>query len=348
MKIGFVFDDSLDTTDGIQQYMASLSAWLKSEGHEVHFLVGETKRTDIPNVHSLAKNFSVKFNDVLHVQVPYHPLLAGRIIRAAGPDTKVVGTFHIAPYSRLALLATRLLGIWSALSLKRFNAMVSVSPAAQELALKAYKIDSQVVPNVFNYARFAQATQLETSQTATILFLGRLVPRKGCQILLESIRILAERQLNDFRVVICGDGQLRNKLEEYARKHGISDRVEFVGRVSEEDKPRYMAMADIAVFPSSGGESFGIVLLEAMASGNAAVLGGDNPGYRSVLGSRSEQLFDPRDPVALADTLSQLLSDDSLRQAAAAWGALESQQYDVAIVGSRLLELYRGSRHDSN
>src|SRR6478735_2430619 len=164
MKIGFVFDDTLDKPDGIQQYMLALKDWLVGQNHEVHFLVGETERTDIPHVHSLSRNFKVSFNgnhlsipfggskrkikallqhekfDVLHVQVPYHPLLAGKIIRNAAPQTVVFGTFHVAPYSSLVTLGAKLLGVWSKPSLKRFNTIVSVSDAAVVFAKQTFGI----------------------------------------------------------------------------------------------------------------------------------------------------------------------------------------------------------------
>lgn len=369
MKIGFVFDDSLDQTDGIQQYMFSLRTWLMGQGHEVHFLVGETSRTDIEHVHSLSKNFTVHFNgnkltiplwgrkkqirqilekehfDILHVQVPYHPLMAGRIIKLAPSGTAVVGTFHVAPFSRFVTAMTYVLGVWSRPSLKKFDRMVSVSTAAQQFCAKTYRMQTDIVPNVFDYARFVKAKPLPQYEddALTILFLGRLVPRKGCLRLLQAIYDL--RQLADplptFRVVICGAGQLEHMLKKYVTDHGLADIVSFVGRVSEDDKPRYLASADIAAFPSSGGESFGIVLTEAMASGRTAVLGGDNPGYRTVLGARSEYIFETKDNLELTKKLQWLLSDASARQDAAAWAKETCKQYDVAVVGQKLVDIYQ-------
>ena len=97
--------------------------------------------------------------------------------------------------------------------------------------------------------------------------------------------------------------------------------VELAGFVTEDEKPRYYASADISVFPSNGGESFGIVLLEAMASGKSAILAGDNAGYRSVLVSRPELLADPRDTRTLGVRLAQYLKDASLRREISVWGA---------------------------
>lgn len=371
MKIGFVFDDTLDNPDGIQQYMASLAKFYTSQGHEVHYLVGQTSRTDIPHVHSMSRNIKVNFNgnrvsiplwaplkrvktvlaaerfDVLHVQVPYHPFMAGRIIKAAPATTTIFGTFHIAPYSKLATVGSWLLGRWSAWSgsLGRFTAMVSVSPAAADLAERTFGVKTQVVPNVFNYARFHEAKPLPKYEDdiRTIVFLGRLVKRKGCLTLLEAIYKLVTNgnKYPVFRVVVCGTGALDSSLRDYVVRHKLDDIVEFAGRVSEEDKPRYLASADIAAFPSSSGESFGIVLLEAMASGKAAVLGGDNPGYRSVLGTRPAQLFAAKNADVLAEKLSERLMNEALRASDASWGMTECEQYDAATVGQKLLDLYR-------
>lgn len=367
MKIAFVFDDSLDKNDGIQQYMFALHTWLESKGHEVHYLVGQTTRTDIPRVHSLSRNVTVRFNgngmsiplwgskrrirrvlaaenfDVLHVQVPYHPLMAGRIIRAAGPNTAVFGTFHIAPYSPFVTLATRVLGWWSRPSLRRFNKIVSVSPAAADLARRTFGVDTEVVPNVFDYPRFHTAQPMPELDDGkkNIVFLGRLVPRKGCQLLLEAVAALrSDEAFTQLRVIVCGGGPLEGALRNYVRQQNLEDIVVFAGRVSEADKPRYLASADIAVFPSSGGESFGIVLIEAMASGRAAVLGGDNPGYRSVLGKRPEQLFSTKDVQELTERLQQLLHNDAARRTAAQWGMHESAQYDVTKIGQKLVSMY--------
>lgn len=369
MKIGFVFDDSLDQSDGIQQYMFSLHAWLTGQGHEVHFLVGETRRSDIPHVHSLSKNFTVQFNgnkltiplwgrtkqirkvlqreqyDILHVQVPYHPLMAGRIIKHAPAKTSVVGTFHVAPYSPFVTAMTYLLGLWSRPTLKKFDRMISVSTAAQAFCAKTYRLQTEVLPNVFDYERFSSAQPLPQydDNVLTIVFLGRLVPRKGCMRLLEAVYDVRQlsKDLPTFRVVICGAGQLEHVLKKYVTDHGLDDVVEFAGRVSEDDKPRYLASADIAAFPSSGGESFGIVLTEAMASGKAAVLGGDNPGYRTVLGGRPEFLFETADNVMLTKKLEWLLTSEHDRKDAAAWAKAESKQYDVEVVGQKLVALYQ-------
>jgi phosphatidylinositol alpha-mannosyltransferase len=366
-KIGFVFDDSLDKPDGVQQYILSIGSWLTSQGHDVHYLVGNTSRRDIAGVHSLSRNVAVKFNgngmtiplptprrllsrfleneqfDVLHVQVPYSPWLAGRLISAAGPTTAIIGTFHIVANSTLVNVATRFLGLYTRSTVRKFDEVVSVSRAAQKFAKQTYGIETDIVPNSIDYRRFQSAKPLKrgTDTRLTILFLGRLVPRKGCRILLEAITSLRARHGNDsFRVLICGKGPELSSLQNFVRQHELEAVVEFMGFVSEADKPAYYASADIAVFPSSGGESFGIVLIEAMASGRSAVLGGDNSGYHTVLEPQPDLLFDPRDPVALESKLDHYLTDTALRRAMASWGSDYARQFDESLIGAELVKRY--------
>lgn len=368
LKIGLVFDDSLDKPDGVQQYVLSIGEWLRTQGHDVHYLVGETKRTDLKNLHSLSRNLNVKFNgnrmsmplptsshklkefldqqkfDILHVQLPYSPFLAHRIIKAAGQQVAIVGTFHIFAEGWAAIVGTKLLRIWLSKSLKRFDHIVSVSQAAAAFASKNFRVETKVLPNVIDYDRFALAPALEkyNDDVLNILFLGRLVPRKGCQVLLEAVNLIKiDSTLPKFRVLICGKGPLAAKLSNYVSDNGMTDLVEFIGFVSEEAKPSYYASSDISIFPSSGGESFGIVLLEAMASGQAEVLAGDNPGYRSVMAESNNQLFDPLNVDGLAIRLRNSLLDVVSRNRSKTWGQAYSKTFDTKLIGAKLINIYQ-------
>ena len=370
LTIGFVFDDSLDKPDGVQQYILTVGKWLQAQGHTVHYLVGATTRVDIPNVHSLSRNVCVAFNgnrmsvplpadtaaikhlldqkkfDVLHVQMPYSPWLAGRIISAAPESTAIVGTFHIAPYSSLVSAATKALAVWARRTTARFDAILSVSSAAQVYAAQTFKISSDILPNVIDYQRFSGARQVPHKKLR-ILFLGRLVERKGCQYLLQALTILESsgRPLPDYEVVIGGRGGLSDELKSYVAAHDLTSKVSFLGFVDEADKPALYASADISVFPSTGGESFGIVLIEAMASGASAVLCADNPGYHSVMQSNPDLLFATKSAKALADKLYTYLSSSEVRTAAQVWAQREARQYDVAIVGAQLVGRYNQALH---
>jgi phosphatidylinositol alpha-mannosyltransferase len=148
-------------------------------------------------------------------------------------------------------------------------------------------------------------------------------------------------QLQNVRVIICGKGPLENRLKTYVKKQHLNHVVTFTGYVSERVKPNYLATADIAVFPSTGGESFGIVLIEAMAAGANVVLGGDNAGYRSVLGEHPDQLVDVADTAAFAKQLHHFIVSSRARTAAYKWQQQQLTRYDVRTVGDELLKLYQ-------
>lgn len=368
MKIGLVFDASLDKADGVAQYVLTVGDWLERQGHEVHYLVGETTRTDLSNLHSLSRNVSVRFNqnriltplpaklepikqilsdtpfDILHVQMPYSPFMAARVVKAAGPKTAVVGTFHIAPASRMVKAGTRTLGWWLRRNLKRFSGFISVSPPAQEFAHQTFGIESEVIPCTAPLGNFFGAKPLaKYKKQRTVLFLGRLVERKGCQHLLAAVAKLQRDGAwpSDANVVVCGDGPLKLSLTQLVHEAGLTDMVDFAGFISEADKPRYLASADVVVFPSTGGESFGIVLLEAMAASPGVVLAGNNPGYSSVMHHHPESLFDPRDTDKLAELLLNWLGNEPARQKAHDWQIAYAHDFTPDVVGKQILAVYK-------
>lgn len=367
MKIGFVLDDSLDKPDGVQQYVLTLGAWLKNERHRVHYLVGETHRKDVENVHSLSKNISLNYNknnvsiplpanrqkiadllkrekfDVLHVQMPHSPMLAAKVINAAPPRTAIVGTFHIVPFSWHESLATRSLGLLIKKSLKRFDKIISVSLPAQKFAKKSFKVSSIVIPNVVNVATLSRGKRMYKfgGGKLNIVFLGRLVQRKGCMELLKAIELLhSKKRLWNIRVIICGRGPLEKELKKYVHNHHLGTIVHFTGFIKELDKPNYLASADIAVFPSLGGESFGIVLIEAMAAGAGVVLAGNNSGYRSVMFTKPDQIIKPESTDDFAKSLQHFISNSAARQRADRWQQTQIPLYDVKIVGRQIEKLY--------
>lgn len=362
LKIGFVLDDTLDTPDGVQQYVLTVGSWLSQQGYEVHYLVGESTRHDIDNVHSMARNVRVRFNqnrlsiplptkktliaqklkqldlDVLHVQMPYSPLFAGRVVSAAPPKTKVVGTFHIVPASWLHSAGARSLEMLNRRTLKRFDQVICVSPAAASFAKTIFGIDSVIIPNAVSVE--AMQHKPIVYKTPHIVFLGRLVERKGCQYLLAALKQLQVQYRGRYKVTIAGKGPLSEKLQAYTQKHHIQN-VHFTGFLAEADKPALLASADIAVFPSTGGESFGIVLIEAMAAGSRVVLGGNNVGYQSVLSDHPDLLVDVQDTRGFANRLQYFLEHPTARVAAAEWASGAIKQYDVTHVGKQLIEIYK-------
>lgn len=364
MKIGIVLDDTLDKPDGVQQHVLTVGKWLSEQGHEVHYLVADTTRTDIPNVHSLGRFVNLRYNknnvrtplpasrkkirqllereqfDVLHVQLPYSPFLAKQVIRYAGPHTTVIGTFHILPASRLHGYSNAALRLVLGKSLKRFDKIVAVSEPAVHFARKAYGIQADYLPNPIDVSAFRSGKRLGKfdRRKLNIVFLGRLVKRKGILELIDAYNNLHDDKAKQTRLIVCGKGPLKAKANSRVRK----DReVIFTGFVSEKDKPDYLASADIAVFPSTGGESFGIVLVEAMASGAQVVIGGNNAGYRSVLGEQPYLLFDPSDQAAFIEQLVLFIQDEKLRDRMHVWQQQAVGQYDITNVGPKLVKIYK-------
>lgn len=372
LKIGLVLDDTLDTPDGVQQYVLGVGRWLVEQGHDVHYLVGHTTRTDIPQVHSLSRNLRTRFNgnrmsiplptsrarlqkflaehhfDIIHVQVPYSPFMAGRLLQVAPETTAIVGTFHILPYSRMVRLANRALGIWDKRSGRRFDRMLAVSEPAKEFAAKTYGYkDMEVVPNPVRLSQFAGAHS--DNRDLNIIFLGRLVERKGVLQLLRAVAYLREKKLyeGDFTVHIGGKGELLERLQAFAAANGLSEVVTFHGFIGEEIKADFLAAADIAIYPSIGGESFGIVLLEAMSAGTA-VLASNLDAFSTVLeGGDAGALFETGDARALADAAAALLDDPARRLALAGHGLACARGYDWSTVARDVVRVYETVAIDS-
>lgn len=350
LKIGFVLDGGLKEPYGIQQYILTLGEYYKSLGHNIRYLVpgrvnyGKSDATSLP--YARRAKFKHYMNseqfDLLHVQAPYLPSLGEQLIFSSGPNTAVIGTFHTVPRSWPIAADNWLLGKWSYFSLKKFDSVVSVSPAAAQVARQIFNLETLILPNTIDYNRFKQASPLfKREKIQTILFLGRLIERKGALELLKAVNLLV-RQNNEFkfRVVICGKGPFLPRLQAYVKSYQLEEIVDFVGFISEEAKPSYYASADICVFPALAGESFGVVLLEAMASGRSAVIAADNPGYASVLKNYPDQLFKRADASALASKLEQLLRNKHARMRIAQRGSDYAAGFDVKIVGNKLLDIY--------
>ncbi|HVX58128.1 MAG TPA: glycosyltransferase family 4 protein [Candidatus Saccharimonadales bacterium] len=363
LKVGLVFDDTLDSSDGVAQYVKTIGRYLSGQGHEVRYLVGESRTTEWADgkVYSLAKNIKVRFNgnklsmpglsrrrqikkvlrdedfDVLHIMVPYSPLMAARVINMAAKKTAIVGTFHIFPAGWLSRAGSKLLRLWLSRNIRKFDKMLAVSKASAQFARSAYKLDPVVVPNAVDVSSMSRP---RVKKQKDIVFVGRLVDRKGCLYLLKAFKLLAT-ELSDVNVTVVGAGAQDQTLKRYVKSNGLDGRVRFAGFVSEEEKAELLSGAAVACFPSLYGEAFGIVLIEAMAAGSGVVLGGDNPGYRSVLGEHEELLINPTDTAAFSQRLKTLLTDKQLAADLHAWQERSIKQYDVKIVGEHIESIYR-------
>lgn len=366
LKVALVFDDSLDSSDGVAQQVKTLGAWLSTQGHQVSYLVGQTKLKEWAGgrIYSLAKNLPVRFNgnklsipfpvgrasikkvleandfDIIHVMMPYSPFMAQKVINSADKTAAIVGSFHVYPAGRSAKYGGYILGKIYGRSLKKFNSIMAVSSAAQNYARQVFKINSVVVSNMVDLSKFSH-TKTKTTENR-IVFLGRLVKRKGCEQLIDAFNI-ASKSDPQLTLTIAGDGAERNHLEAKVKRLGLQPKVKFLGYIEEAAKSEILAQAHIACFPSLYGESFGIVLLEAMAAGSKVILGGDNPGYRSVLDEQPKMLIDPKNTVAFGRRITELIEDKKEAAKLHNWQDQTVRQYDVNIVGKQILDIYRKS-----
>jgi phosphatidylinositol alpha-mannosyltransferase len=366
MKIGFVFDDTLDSYDGVAQNVKLFGQWMQAQGHEVRYLVGETKMLEWADgrVYSLSKNQKVAFNgnvarvplpankkriqqvletenfDILHVQMPHSPFMAQKVVNAASDKVAVIGTFHVAPSGVLSKVGGRLLRLMYLNGLNRFDALLSVSDAAADYAKSAFGVKTSIMPNVIELAKFQVPNKKIKVDKDNILFLGRLVKRKGARQLIEAFYILSQYNPNA-TLSIGGDGPERTGLEELVKKYNLQSRVSFLGFIEEQEKANLLASSAIDCFPSLYGESFGISLLEGMAASPGAVIAGNNPGYKTILKKRPQMLVDPINSLAFAGKLSEILDNKQIREEINAWQREEVKKYDINAVGDKLLKVYK-------
>lgn len=396
MKIALVIDDTLDSTDGVQQVILEIGRELTVRGYEVHYLTSTTTRGDLGRVHSLARNLRFRFNgnrvgiplpasrarlrellaaeryDLVHVAIPYSPLLAGRIISLLPDSTTLVGTFMILPLGPISTWGGKLLGWWQRPQVPRFDHFMAVSEPASEFSRFMYGRPGIPTANPVRIAPFAGAraralagraahtsrdntsrdnTSLESPVPSAdtsaagpppvrILFLGRLVERKGAGALLRAATHLREFTRAPFTIEIAGRGPLADEYAAFVGDHGLSDVVRMTGFIEEEAKADLLAGADIIALPALGGESFGISVVEAFAAGTGAVLAGDNLGYASTAGPLKDCLIDPRDPRAFARRLGELIDDPGARAEMSAAQSARAEEFDTPAVVSRIERVY--------
>jgi phosphatidylinositol alpha-mannosyltransferase len=279
--------------------------------------------------------------DVLHLHEPLMPALCLAVLAEAEAPT--VGTFHANNDGALGYRFFRpiLEGYFS-----RLNARIAVSAAAEQTVSGHFGGDYTVIPNGVDIERFSSAGAAEGAANLlpgydgrfNILFVGRLEPRKGAKYLLRAMPDIV-REVPDARLVVVGSGLLAG----YYRSHlpeGMEDRVLFAGRVSGEELARHYASADVFCSPATGGESFGIVLIEAMAAGTA-VVASDIAGYRDVVKDGETGLLTGRaDSRSIARAIVKLARDDELRRRLVASARREVLQYSWDRVTRRIVEVY--------
>jgi phosphatidyl-myo-inositol alpha-mannosyltransferase len=264
--------------------------------------------------------------DVLHLHEPFSP--GSNHAALMGTTVPVVGTFHSANPGRNGWYET-LRSPLQAL-LKRLAVRTAVSPEAQRIVELGFGIRCEIVPNGIEIADFAVGDAWP-APTPAILFVGRHEPRKGLEVLLDAFEGLDR----DAVLWVVGDGPQTAAL----RGRGVS-RVEWLGRVSDAEKQERLRGATIACFPSLDGESFGLVLLEAMAAGTALVAS-EIDGYRDVSRAGVEAaLVPPGDAGSLRDVLGELLDRPDRRSELVAAGRARAAEFSMVKVAERFVAIY--------
>jgi phosphatidylinositol alpha-mannosyltransferase len=280
--------------------------------------------------------------DVVHVHEPLVPGLSQQVVRSSRALT--VGTFHAASYS--TIYSTSQLAYASTYPLLRplFHKLagcIAVSTAAKQFIARYFPADYRIIPNGINLDRFRPDIPplgKYTDGKLNILFVGRFEKRKGAKYLLRAIPFIRERH-PDTRFIFVGEGRLRPGFQRYVVKEGWRDIV-FTGYVSDEELPRYFASAHLFCAPATGGESLGIVLLEAMAAGKP-VVASDIRGYATVISNGIDGLLTPpRQPEELAYSISYLLENEAVRQRFIHNGLQKARDYAWPHIARSVMDYY--------
>jgi phosphatidyl-myo-inositol alpha-mannosyltransferase len=359
VRIGIVCPYSWDVPGGVQFHIRDLAEHLQGLGHEVSVLAPADDETPLPPyVVSAGRAVPVPYNgsvarlnfgflsaarvrrwlhdgrfDVIHIHEPASPSLG--LLSCWAAQGPIVATFHTSnPRSRAMIAAYPILQP----ALEKISARIAVSEYARRTLVEHLGGDAVVIPNGVDVDFFARAEPRKDWQGDTIGFIGRIdEPRKGLPVLMRALpRILAERP--GTRLLVAGRGDTREAVEPLPER--LRDRVEFLGMISDEDKARLLRSVDLYVAPNTGGESFGIILVEAMSAG-APVLASDLDAFAQVLDQgEAGELFGNEDADALASAAVSLLADPARRAELRARGSAHVRRFDWSVVGADILAVY--------
>lgn len=367
MKIGLVCPYNIMRGGGVQEIVRDLKAGLSARGHDVRIITPKPQGSNGHNpedvlfignggdfrspLHTTAQ-FSASVDpddiddilqaeqfDILHFHEPWVPVLSRQIL--ARSHAVNVATFHAKlPETMMSRTVAKVVTPYTKSALKYLHALTAVSDAAADYVGSLTDEPITIIPNGIDLKRFNVSPQKsrKPQQRKTILYVGRLEQRKGVRYLLKAYELLSKEQ-DDIQLIIAGDGPDREKLEEVASTMMIPN-VSFLGFVSEEVKLELLHSADLFCSPAVFGESFGIVLLEAMACGLVTVAG-DNAGYSAVMQEMGElSLINPRETDEFARRLHIMLNEQTLRKDWQKWAKQYVKQFDYDLIINRYEDLY--------
>ncbi len=365
MKIGLVCPYNITIGGGVQEIVLSLQAELKKRGHIVKIITPlprENEVVDLPDVIFVGSStdlrspthttvqvaLTVDINkledvlkneafDVLHFHEPWVPVLSRQILQRSNAVN--IATFHAkVPETQMSRTVAKVFTPYLKSVMNNLHQLTAVSYSAAEYAANLTDKPISIIPNGINLKIYKQKSPKTGKTPQNILFIGRLERRKGVKFLLNAFKLVSKEH-PELKLIIAGDGPHRNKLEQLAKDLNLNN-VEFLGYVTEQKKMELLSQADLFCSPAIYGESFGIVLLEAMASGIVTVAG-NNSGYVDVLdGLGALSIINPQDSNEFARRIELLLYNDPLRELWVNWATTYVKKFNYPIIVDDYEKLY--------
>lgn len=374
MKIALVSPYDFSYPGGVVNHISCLEHHLTGMGHEVKIIAPASKIVPafgdrfipigkprpIPANGSIARitvspwldsNVRAILNrekfDIFHLHEPLMPTLCTTVLRLS--QSPAVGTFHASGGKSWYTLCTPVAKFFLKKWVRKIDSRIAVSQPALNYVQRHFPGDYSIIPNGIDSKHFCpDVSPFDNFNDGkiNILFVGRLESRKGVKYLIDAYKLVAQ-EVPDIRLIIVGPGtRLRKKYEKRVSRNNLRN-VSFIGYANYSDLPRYYKTADIVCAPATGWESFGIVLLEAMAVGKP-VIASNIEGYASVLTHGAEGLLvPPRNSKKLAEALLTLINDETLRQQMGARGRLKALGYDWENVAMQVLDVYHKTLNES-
>jgi len=368
MKIGLVCPYNINKHGGVLEVILALKNGLESRGHVVRIITPKPRGADQIHIDGvifvgvstdfrspshtttqvssngdeeiIQKMLEEENFDVLHFHEPWVPLLSRQILQLS--NSVNIATFHAkVPESIMSRSMIKAVSPYLKSVMKYLDVLTAVSSSGAEYASNLTEMPITIIPNGIDLGKYKHQVQTEKSKDddKTILYVGRLERRKGVKYLLKAFALLQGSNPNT-KLLIAGDGPDREKLEMLADDLKIKN-IEFLGFISEEHKIELLADADIFCSPAVFGESFGIVLLEALATGTVTVAG-NNSGYIDVMqGTGAISIVDPHGTEEFARRLDLLLNDNNLRKLWKQWASDYVLQFNYPTVIDTYEELYK-------
>ncbi|CAM8633559.1 glycosyltransferase family 4 protein [Candidatus Planktophila dulcis] len=358
-RIGIVCPYGWDTPGGVQSHVGDLAQYLIRQGHFVSVLAPAIDEENLPDyVTSAGRPIAIPYNgavarvlfgpiafsrvrqwiangnfDVLHLHEPAIPSIS--LLACWAAEGPMVGTFHAAAKRQKVTFAVA--PILEPV-IEKLTARIAVSEAARETLTEHLETDAIVVPNGIYTDLYRDGVIDQRWTGNTLGFIGRFEEkRKGLDVLVAALPSIIAK-FPDLKVFVAGPGDAQEVLKEIDPY--LHSRFKFLGRISESEKANFLASVGLYIAPNTGGESFGIILAEALAGG-ASVVASDIPAFDSLLGQGAYgTLFASEDSQDLAKKVIALLGDEEGRRAIAQRGKKYAQEFDWDVVAEKIYDVY--------